>query len=63
MEFTYARGPVKAAGRDVVFVGMPETNAIGGIDAKIAVIAPAAVGVGLATRAGEHYGFSLSQVI
>jgi hypothetical protein len=42
---------------------MPETNAIGGIDAKIAVIAPAAIGVGLAAGAGEHYGFSLSQVI
>ena len=47
-EFSDARVPVKTAGVSVVFAHGPEGHAIGGIDGGHAIIAPAAVGVGLA---------------
>jgi hypothetical protein len=63
LEFADTRGPVETAGRHVVFVGMPEANAIGGIDRGHAIIAPAAVGAELAPRASKHGSFSPPEVI
>ena len=53
---------LKAAGVSVVFAHGPEGHAIGGIDGGHAIIAPAAIGVGLAPRASEHCSFPLAKV-
>src|SRR5439155_16344459 len=63
IELTDARVPVKTARCRLVFVHMPEGHAIGRIDGTHAIVAPAAAGVGLATRTVEHYSFPLAEVI
>ena len=47
----------------VIFVHMPEGRAIGRIDSRHAVIAPAPARVGLGTPPISHYGFPLREVI
>ena len=62
IEFADARVPVKTAGVSVVLTHGPEAHVIGGIDRGHAIIAPAAVGAGLAASAGEHCRFPLAKV-
>ena len=63
IELTDACVPVKTAGGGVVFARVPEAHAIGRIDSRHAIIAPAVEGVGLAPGAVKHYSFPLAKVI
>jgi hypothetical protein len=63
IELTDACVPVKTAGGGVVFARVPEAHAIGRIDSRHAIIAPAVEGVSLAPGAVEHYSFPLAKVI
>ena len=63
MEFTDARGPGSAAGHRVVFVGVPETKAVGRIDRIHAVVTPTPRREKLGAAAINHDSFPLAEVI
>ena len=42
---------------------MPEADAITGVDAQHAIVAPASAGVRLVTSTSDHYGFALTEII
>jgi hypothetical protein len=65
LECASAREPIGICRHRVIFVGGPESKAVGRIDCRHAVVAPARVGfrVSLGTTTGEKYGFSLAEVI
>src|SRR5205807_9366665 len=63
VEFTDACMPVETAVDGFILVHVPEACAIGRIDGSHTIIAPAAVGIGLAPGAGEHCVFPLTEVV
>jgi hypothetical protein len=63
LERAHARKPARATGGRIVFVRVPEGDAVGGIDRGHAVIAPAPSGMGLMTAARRHDRFALAEII
>src|SRR5262249_49867843 len=63
LEFADARKPIAVYSGLVIFVRVPEGDAVNGVDCSDGIVAPATEVVQLGTVAVSHYCFALTKVV